>query len=299
MHKSTPKSKNINLNVFTILFFLLGYHIVSAQVGIGTVNPLSTFEVNGSLGQTVTTVTSDLTLDASHRIVICNNGSTARTITLPTAVGIKGRTYTIKRDNTSSANVTIATTLSQTIDGETTYILTDAKESVTFISDGSDWKKVSGNGSNNIQYPMGEISYFDLTGKTINITSATTDGSANMFLCDPETTFSSDSFGFSNGGANTGRLKYVGTVARTFHITYTLSAVASVSGTFIFELKKSGTYLSNSRVIQKLTASDAQSATITVFVTLSPDDYLELWVGNTFGAADVTIKSLNLFASGM
>lgn len=300
MHKSTPKNENINLIFFTILFFLLGSFIVSAQVGIGTITPLSTFEVNGSVGQTVTTVATDLTLDASHRIIICNNGSTARTITLPTAVGIKGRTYTIKRDDTSTANITIATTSSEIIDGETTYALTDAKESVTVISDGADWKKVSGYDSNNVQYPMGELSYFNLTGQTISISSSTTDGSTDMFLCNPATTFSSDSFGFSNGGADAGRLQYTGTVNRSFHITCTVSAVPTSSDTFIFELKKSGTtYLSNSRVIQKLTASDAQSTTINGFVTLAPDDYLELWIGNTSGTNDVTIKSLNLFAVGM
>lgn len=299
MHKSSPQNKNINFIFFTILFFLLSNYVVSAQVGIGTLNPLSTFEVNGSVGQTVTTVTSDLTLNASHRIVICDNGSTARTITFPTAVGIKGRTYTIKRDNTSTANVTIATTSSQMIDGEVAYTLTEAKESVSFISDGAGWKKVSGNGSNNIQYPIGEISYFNVTGQTISITSSTTDGSSGMFLCNPATTFSSYSFGFSNGGADTGRLQYTGTVARTFRVTCTLSAVASVSDAFIFELKKTGVYLPNSRIIQKLTASDAQSATMNVFVTLAPDDYLELWVGNISGTGNVTIKSLNLFASGI
>lgn len=301
MQKYTFKRENVKFIFITILFFLLGNQIVSAQVGIGTANPLSTFEVNGSVGQTITTVTGDLTLDASHRIIICNNGSTTTTITLPSAVGRKGRTYTIKRDDTSAANVTIAATSSQMIDGQVTYLLNNAKESLSIISDGAHWKKVSDNGSNNVQYPKGEISYFNnVAGQTINITSQTTDGSTGMFLCNPETTFSSDSFGFSNGGANTGRLQYTGTVERTFRVTCTLSAVSNVSDTFIFGLKKTGiTYLSKSRIIQKLTISDHQTITISIFLTLAANDYLELWVGNNSGSGNVTIKSLNLFASAI
>jgi hypothetical protein len=141
MNKTTFKSKNIDLKFFTILFFLLGY-IGSAQVGIGTVNPLSTFEVNGSFGLTVTTITTDLTLDASHHVVICNNGAAEKTMTLPTAVGIKGRIYIIKRDDTSTTNVIIETTSAQTIDGDLTLTLTNAKEGAILISDGVNWKKI-------------------------------------------------------------------------------------------------------------------------------------------------------------
>lgn len=291
-----PKSKNIDLNVFAVLFFILLSYICSAQVGIGTTNPLSTFEVNGSTGQTVTVVTTDLTLDVSHSIVVCNNGSTARTITLPNAVGIKGRIYTIKRGEASTENVTIATTSSQMIDGETYSVLLNAKQVLTVVSDGSNWKTI---GTYVPQFPMGEISYFDLTGQTINITSTTTDGNSNMFLCDPSTTFSSDSYGFSNGGANSGRLQYTGTTTRTFRIACTVSVEPTTSGTYIFELKKSGTTLSNSRVVQKFSSSDTQSITMQVLVKLAPNDYLELWVGNTSGTGQIKIKSLNLFAMGM
>ncbi len=296
MNAFLPKSKNINLNVFTVLFFILLGYISNAQVGIGTTNPLSTFEVNGSTGQTVTVVTTDLTLDATNSIVICNNGSTARTITLPNAVGIKGRIYNVKRGEASTTNVTIATTSSQMIDGDVNYILMNAKQAVTVVSDGTDWKVI---GTHVPQFPMGEINYFDLTGQTINVTSMTTDGSSNMFLCNPSTTFSSGSFGFSNGGSNSGRLQYTETTTRTFHIACTVSVEPTTSGTYIFELKKSGTIVSNSRVIQKFSSSDTQSITIQAFVSLAPNDYLELWLGNTTATGNITVKSLNLFALGM
>jgi hypothetical protein len=295
MQKITPFDKNIISRIFSIAFFLFTSYIGNAQVGIGTTTPLSTFEVNGSNGQTVTTVTSDLTLDTTHSVIICNNGTIEKTITLPTAIGSKGRIYSIKRGETSTANVTIATSSSQMIDGEINLILTRAKEAVTLISDGSDWKII---GTFTPQFPAGEISYFDTTGTLVSITSSTTDGSSNMFLCNPATTLSANSSGFSMT-AN-GRLKYIGTTTRSFQISCTISAVTSSTATYIFEFKKTNTsFLNNSRVIQKLTNSEAQNTTIQVFVTLAPNDYLELWAGNIGGTGDVSIKSLNLFALGI
>lgn len=60
----------------------------------------------------------------------------AHTITLPTAVSNTNR-YTIKNDH--SANITVNTTSSQTIDGTTT-ILIAPEDSVDIISDGSNWR---------------------------------------------------------------------------------------------------------------------------------------------------------------
>ena len=64
-------------------------------------------------------------------------------ITLPTAVGAIGRTYTIKR--TGSSNVIIDGDGSQTIDGETTYILTAQYKYVKVVSDGTNWIIIGNN----------------------------------------------------------------------------------------------------------------------------------------------------------
>jgi hypothetical protein len=63
--------------------------------------------------------------------------ATGKTITLPTAVGITGRFYTIKL--TASGSGTVATTSSQTIDGSTTYSLASQYKYVTVQSNGSNW----------------------------------------------------------------------------------------------------------------------------------------------------------------
>lgn len=293
MNKNTSPNK---LYHFLIFGFLLIVNFESfAQVGIATTTPLSTFEVNGSIGQTITTVVADLTLDASHSVLVCKNGAVARTITLPSASGIKGRVYCIKRDDTSTANITIATSPSQKIDGELNLILTRAKQFITLISDGTDWKII---GTSETQNPVGELSYFSTTGTLITLNAATTDGSSNLFFCNPVTSLSSDSVNFLS--TQNGRLQYVGTTKQSFRIVATVSATTSSNGTYIYGFRKSNTnYLSASRVLEKLNISDDKTTSIQALVSLEPNDFIELWVGKIGETGNVTIKSLNLFASGL
>jgi hypothetical protein len=277
--------------VFFLLFISYG---IMAQVGIATTTPLSTFEVNGSFGQTITTVSTDLTLDATHSIIVCNNGAISKTITLPTALGIKGRIYTIKRSDTSTASITIATTALQSIDGELNILLTRAKRSVSLISDGTNWKII---GIFAPEISVGEISYFNTIGTLVSLNSSTIDGSSNMFLCNPETTLSTNSIDFISSG--NGRIQYKGAVSRTFNISATISGSTNSSGTFIYQLKNSRSgFLPSSRVVQKLN-SEERNTTIQAIVTLTPNDFIELWIGKVGGTATVSIMSLNLFAIGL
>ena len=103
--------RKTSIILFIGVMLLLGQNgIATAQngVGVNTTNPKSSFEVNGSFGQNITTITTSVTLDATQGIVLCNNGSTAITVTLPTVSDCTGRIYNIKREVTSTANVTIA-----------------------------------------------------------------------------------------------------------------------------------------------------------------------------------------------
>ncbi len=292
--------KPINCKSRVIMTFIVGSIVLFfnqslAQVGIGTTTPLSTFEVNGSMGQTITTVSSDLTLDTSHNVIVSNNGSVAKTITLPSAIGIKGRVYTIKRSETSTANSTIATSLSQKIDGELSFLLTQSKQYITLISDGADWKII---GTSVPQTPVGELSYFSTTGTVISTNASTTDGSSNLFFCNPVTTVSANSVDFSS--SENGKLKYIGATKKSFRITATVSASTNASGSYIFQLKKTnGNFLPTSRVIEKLLVSEEKTASLQALVTLDPNDSIELWVGKIGETGSVTIKSLNLFASGL
>lgn len=81
-------------------------------------------------------ITGNRTLDLTDHYVLCNSAS-ALAVTLPSAIGCAGRTYTIKNVNTGV--VTVATTSSQTIDGATTYLLKFTRQHLTVQSDGANW----------------------------------------------------------------------------------------------------------------------------------------------------------------
>lgn len=113
----------------------------SGSVGIGTTTPTSTLKVNGSFALGYTGTATGITLDDSHSIVEVT--ATGQTITLPTAVSVAGRTYTIKL--TASGSCTVATTSSQTIDGSTTYSLASQYKYVTVTSNNGNWIVIANN----------------------------------------------------------------------------------------------------------------------------------------------------------
>lgn len=90
------------------------------------------------------TKTAAYTLTATDSVILASATSAAFTVTLPTAAGIAGRTYTVKKTDSSANTVTIATTSSQTIDGLSTLVLTQQWEYVQVISDGSNWQVIDG-----------------------------------------------------------------------------------------------------------------------------------------------------------
>lgn len=148
--------------------------------------------------------------------------------------------------------------------------------------------------------PMGEISYFDITGTAVVITTQS-DGSTNMVKAAPATALSSGGMEFDNGGANNGRLRYTGTATKMFHVACTISvAPAGANDTFVFGVAKGGTVIATSKVLlQAINASQPRSTALHVMIELATNEYLELFVGNTTDADDCTVHSLNLFAMGM
>lgn len=127
--------RTILLSSFTAFLLVSSGGFAQNGVGVNTSTPSSSFEDNGSFGKVVTTVTGNTTLDDTHSTVVCNNGASTITITLPAASTCNRRIYEIKRNNSSTASVTI----SATIDGVSNYVLTQANQSITVFSDGTNW----------------------------------------------------------------------------------------------------------------------------------------------------------------
>jgi len=124
-----------------------GLKWISAS-GTGTVVSMSFVTANGFSGSVATETTTPAltlirqfasiagvtTLNDTHGTVNCTG--TTYTVTLPTAVGISGRQYTIK--NSASGNITIDGNGTETIDGSLTAVLIPYT-SLTVVSDNANW----------------------------------------------------------------------------------------------------------------------------------------------------------------
>lgn len=96
-----------------------------------TVSTINSFTANAY------TISNPSSSSVLEEVYLISNGSTAVTVNLPTAVGISGMKYQIKRLGT--ANVTIDGNSTETIDGLTTLILYNQNSSITIISDNANW----------------------------------------------------------------------------------------------------------------------------------------------------------------
>ncbi len=94
-------------------------------------------DVHGSeLIRDTITVTGNYILDTGVDDLILVNATA--TITLPTAIGIEGYHFIVKNIKLG-ATVTVNTTGSETIDGESTQIIAQQYNSLTLVSNGSNW----------------------------------------------------------------------------------------------------------------------------------------------------------------
>lgn len=113
---------------------------INNRVGIGTTAPNSKLHLSGSFSASIETVTaSSDTLDETNHIVLCDCTSNAITVNLPTAVGIDGRVYHVKKVDSTGNTVTIDGSSAQTIDGDLTQIIDTQYDSIMIVSDGSNW----------------------------------------------------------------------------------------------------------------------------------------------------------------
>ena len=78
---------------------------------------------------------ANYTLTASDYTVDCTSGTF--TVILPTAIGIAGKIYVVKK--TTTGIITVATTSSELIDGVLTFALNKNNDSLTFQSTGAGW----------------------------------------------------------------------------------------------------------------------------------------------------------------
>jgi uncharacterized protein DUF5907/copper-binding protein NosD/parallel beta helix pectate lyase-like protein len=149
----TNAAETLNLfNVDTLNNrFGLGYTeaATNAVVTSGAVTTTNTSSVQmfGSTGFTLHKLNDiNFTLSGFHCMVEFSAQTVARTITLPSSSGNAGRIYIIKDGLGTAAtnNINIATTSSQTIDGQTSLVINKNYGYVVIYSAGGTWKIWSG-----------------------------------------------------------------------------------------------------------------------------------------------------------
>ncbi len=131
-----------NAATTTRLLYATGTNTIGTSANL-TFNTASGLTVTGSMNNSYAVKTTGFTVAATDYLLNCTTGSF--TATLPTAVGIAGRTYIIT--NSGSANtITIATNSSQTfnnVSATPTSITIVGLGSRTVVSDGAGWLLIS------------------------------------------------------------------------------------------------------------------------------------------------------------
>ncbi len=148
----------------------------------GNLNGNVTGKLTGAVQSAITSKTANYNIQDSDGIITANASSGGLNFTLPSAVGMAGRQFTIKKVDSSANAVTLSTTASQTIDGSATAQLGSQWQYLTVTSDGSNWIITNSTGAN--ATASVQFTFSNVTGAAMNsvITSSTitTTGSGTL-----------------------------------------------------------------------------------------------------------------------
>jgi hypothetical protein len=121
-----------------------------AQVGINTINPLSTLDINGNLSIKVITLTGSgsITPISDGVYISINPQATDQEFQLPSAVDYPGRMYFIRNiNNTYTAKLISASGMlfpkNSTTGSTQIYMYEGNLRTVTVISDGINWTYIN------------------------------------------------------------------------------------------------------------------------------------------------------------
>lgn len=141
-----------NLNLMTMVFDAVNGHrilfpsdcdhvrVANSLLAGANSKPHSTLQSAGSHAFTLTAVSSTpFSVTSAHSFLAVDSSGGARTLNLPTAVGITGRKYCIIKVSSDSNAVTIDANGAETINGATTQVISSQYSNVCIVSDGSNW----------------------------------------------------------------------------------------------------------------------------------------------------------------
>lgn len=136
------------------------------------------------------------------------------------------------------------------------------------------------------------FAYFDATGTAITITGVS-DGTTNLVKVGPTTVLDPASISFTS--AVPGRLVYTGVETRLLVTTFNISMLGTANANYVVLLSKNGSLIPVSRTIVGYGATPLTTpASNTVLLSLSTNDYIEVFIGNMTDTNDPTVKVLSL-----
>lgn len=100
---------------------------------------MSGVQIDSELNYKYRRINSNRILDDSDIIILACADTAAITVTLPDASNADGRLYNIKKIDSSASTITVDGAGSETIDENTTISLMAQNESVTIMSDSTNW----------------------------------------------------------------------------------------------------------------------------------------------------------------
>lgn len=112
--------------------------VISAHLPAG-IHVLGDLILDGGLAVPVAAKTANYTATKEDYVILCDASGGAFTVTLPVGLVEPGRSYHIKKTDSSANAVTIDAAGSETIDGDLTVGISAQYESLLLISDGSNW----------------------------------------------------------------------------------------------------------------------------------------------------------------
>ena len=109
-----------------------------AQVGVGTTTPNSTLDIRGSLSAGYRAFSANTSAAITDHALVFT-ATAAASLTLPDAATCTGRIYWVKNTSSNASVLTIGTTGAQTIDGLSSWTLTQTNKAVGLVSNGANW----------------------------------------------------------------------------------------------------------------------------------------------------------------
>ncbi len=99
-------------------------------------------DLNALRTPAVATKTAAYIITDADDVIRCDATTAAFIVTLPTAVGITGRRFEIKKIDATANAVTVDGNGAETIDGALTFALTGQYDAITVRSNGTGWDLV-------------------------------------------------------------------------------------------------------------------------------------------------------------